>query len=81
MEERIWRLLDRNLEMIQVEEKRVLRFFKSEETLWELSGSIRKANIRIMGIPEGEERKERREKLFKEIIAENFSHLGKEPDI
>lgn len=77
MEGTIQGLLDRDLEMIQVEEKRVLRFFKSEETLRGLSDSIRKANTRIMGIPEGEEKKEGRERLFKEIIAENFSHLGK----
>lgn len=42
--------------MIQVEEERKLRFFESEEALLELSDSIRKANIRIMGIQEGEEK-------------------------
>ena len=31
-----------------------------------------------MGIPEGEEREKGSESLFKEIIAENFTNLGKE---
>ena len=43
-----------------------------------LSDFIRKVNIRIIGIPEGEEREKGTKKLFKEIIAENFPNLGKE---
>ena len=37
--------------------------------------------IRIIGIPEGEERKKGAGSLFKEIIAENFPNLGKELDL
>lgn len=40
--------------------------------------SIRKSNIRIMGIPE-EEREGN--SLFKEIMEENFPNLGKELNI
>ena len=47
---------------------------------YELSYSVRNVNIQIIGIPEGEEREERAESLFKEIIAENFPNLGKELD-
>lgn len=36
--------------------------------------------IRIMGAPEGGKRKEA-ESMFKEIIAEKFPCLGKEPDV
>lgn len=55
MEERICDLEDGNLEMILVENK---RFLKSEETLWELLESIRKARImgrysRMEGVGEG----------------------------
>uniref|UniRef100_A0A9L0SGW0 L1 transposable element RRM domain-containing protein n=1 Tax=Equus caballus TaxID=9796 RepID=A0A9L0SGW0_HORSE len=81
MEERISELEDRNLEMIHMEEERELRFFKNEEILQEISNSIRKSNIRIIVIPEGEERKRGLESLFKEIIAENFPNLGKELDV
>ena len=67
--------------MIQMEEESELKFLKSEEILQELSGSIRKAKIRIMGIPEGEEREKAAEGVFKEIIAENFPNLWKELNI
>ena len=43
--------------------------------------SVRKGNIKIMGIPQGEKRREETESLFKEIIAENFLNLGKKLDI
>lgn len=36
--------------------------------------------MRIMGIPEREERKKGEETLIKEIIAENFTNQGKELD-
>lgn len=42
--------------MIQAEEERALRLFKREETPWELLDSILKANVRIMGLPEIEDR-------------------------
>lgn len=51
MEEKISKPKDRNLETIQVEEEREIRYFKSEEILQELSESFRNGSIRIMGIP------------------------------
>uniref|UniRef100_A0A9L0SYR7 L1 transposable element RRM domain-containing protein n=1 Tax=Equus caballus TaxID=9796 RepID=A0A9L0SYR7_HORSE len=81
MEERISDLEDRNLEMLQMEEERELRFLKNEEILQEICDLIRKSNIRIIGIREGEEREKGAESLFKEIIAENFPNLGKELDL
>lgn len=64
--------------MVQADEQRELRFFfKNEETQQELSNSIRKSNIRIMGILKGEERKKGAESLFREIIDENFPNLGR----
>ena len=35
-------------------------------------------NIHIIGVTEGEERDKRPEKIFEEIIAENFPNMGKE---
>ena len=35
-------------------------------------------NIHTAGVPEGEEREKGPEKIFKEIIAENFPNMGKE---
>uniref|UniRef100_A0A9L0SS16 L1 transposable element RRM domain-containing protein n=1 Tax=Equus caballus TaxID=9796 RepID=A0A9L0SS16_HORSE len=40
-----------------------------------------KCNIRIISIPEGEEKDNGAEGLFKEIIAENFPNLGRELEI
>ena len=34
-------------------------------------------NINIIGVPEGEERENRPEKIFEEIIVENVPNLGK----
>ena len=34
-------------------------------------------NICIIGVPEGEEREKETEKIFQEIIAENFPNMGK----
>src|SRR3712207_5921285 len=49
--------------------------------LQELSDSIRRCNIRIIGIPEGEEKEKGAESLFKEIMAENFPNLGREMEL
>jgi len=42
---------------------------------------IKHTNIHITRVPEGKERDNRAEKLFEEIIAENFPNLGKEIEI
>ena len=48
----------------------------------ELSDSIKWNNICIIGIPEEEEEREKgAEGVLEQIIAENFSDLGKEKDI
>ena len=50
---------------------------KNEDSLRDLWDNIKHTNIHIIGIPEGEEREKGAEKIFEEIIAENFSNLGK----
>ena len=47
----------------------------------EISGSLKRNNIRIIGFPEEEEREIGVEGLCEEIIAENFPNLGKDTDI
>ena len=44
----------------------------------ETSGTKKCTNIRIIGVPEEEEQKKRTEKVFEEIIVENFPNMGKE---
>ena len=45
----------------------------SQTDLWD---SIKPTNICIIGVPEGEEREKGPDKIFEEIIAENFPYKG-----
>ena len=65
------------MEITDVEQKREKRLKTNEETLRELWDNVKCTNIHIIGVPE-EEREKGTEKIFKEIIAENFSNIGKE---
>ena len=47
-------------------------------TVRELWDNIKHTNIRILGVPEEEEKKKRTEKIFEEIIVEKFPNMGKE---
>ena len=47
----------------------------SQRDLWD---NIKCTNIHIIVVPEGEEREKGPEKIFEEIIAENFLNSGKE---
>ena len=49
-----------------------------EDSLRDLWDNIKRTNIRIIGVPEEEEKKEGTEKIFEEIIVENFPNMGKE---
>ena len=40
--------------------------------------SVKCTNIHIIGVPEGEERQKGPEKIFEEIVVENFPNMGKE---
>ena len=44
------------------------------------SRNILISNIRIIGVPEGEEEEQQIENLFEQIMKENFSNLAKEID-
>ena len=78
-EERISEVDDRLVEVTDVEQKREKRLKTNEERLRELWDNVKCTNIHIIGVPEGEEREKETEKIFQEIIAENFPNMGKEP--
>uniref|UniRef100_A0A9L0S1T4 L1 transposable element RRM domain-containing protein n=1 Tax=Equus caballus TaxID=9796 RepID=A0A9L0S1T4_HORSE len=80
-EERISKLDERLEEITQAEQKREKRIRQNENSVRELWDNIKCANIRIIGVPEGEERDKGAENLFVEIIEENFPHLRKETDM
>ena len=75
-EERISDLEDKIVEITtsnQNKEKRMKRIEHSLRHLWD---NIKLTNIRIIGVPE-EEKKKGTERIFEEIIVENFPNMGK----
>ena len=49
-----------------------------EDSLRDLWNNIKCTNIRIIGVPEEEEKKKMSEKIFEYIIVKNFPNMGKE---
>ena len=49
-----------------------------EESVRDLWDNIKHTNIRIIGVPEEEEKKKGSGKIFEEIIVQNFPNMGKE---
>ena len=77
-EERISDLEDRMVEFTAMEQKKEKRMKRNEDSLRDLWDNIKLSNICIIGVPEGEEREKGPEKIFEEIIVENFPNRGKE---
>ena len=48
---------------------------RNEDRLRELRDNVKCTNIRITGVLEGGEREKEPEKIFEEIIAENFPNI------
>ena len=46
----------------------------------DLQDMIKRSNIRIIGVPGGEEEEQKIENLFEQIMKENLPHLAKEID-
>ena len=49
-----------------------------DDSLRDLWDNIKCTNIHITGVPEGKTREKGPEKIFEEIIPENFPNMGKE---
>ena len=56
-------------------EKRIKRNEDNRRDLWD---NVKRPNIRIIGIPEEEDKKKDHEKILEEIILENFPKMRKE---
>lgn len=67
---------DRNLEINQTEENKEERMKKMWRSLHDLCNTIKRINIKIMGVPKRDWREMRAESLFKKIKYENFPNLG-----
>ena len=66
------------MEITDVKQNKEKRMKRIDDSLKELWDNFKCTNICITGVPEGEERKKGTEKIFQEIIAENFPNMGKE---
>ena len=64
-------------EFTAVEQTKEKRMKRNEDSLRDLWDNIKRKNIRIIGVPEGEEREKGPEKILEEIIIENFPNMGK----
>ena len=65
---------------IQPEKNEETRIQKHEEGLRNLWDNFKCFNIRIIGVPEGEEEEQEMENLFEKIMKGNFLSLAKEID-
>ena len=61
-----------------VEQNKEKRMKRNEDSLRDLWDNIKHNNIHIIGVSEGEEKEKGPEKIFEEIIVENFPNMGKE---
>ena len=76
-EDRISEVEDRMVEISKTarkKEKRIKRNEDSHRDLWDI---VKCPNIRIIGVPEEEDKKKDHEKILEEIIVGNFPKMGK----
>ena len=66
------------VEITSEEQNKVKRMKRAEDSLRDLWDNIKHTTIRIIGVPEEEEKKKGYEKLIEEIIVENFPNMEKE---
>ena len=66
------------MEITTTEQNKEKRMKRIEDSIRDFRDNVKQNNIRIIGIPEEEEKKKGTEKIFEEIIVENFPNMGKE---
>ena len=66
------------VEITPEEQNKMKRMKTTEDSLRDLWDSIKHTNIQMFGVPEEEEKKKGYEKMFEEIIVENFPNMEKE---
>ena len=77
-EDRIREVEDRMVEINESERKKEKLIKRNKDNLSDLQDNIKCPNIRIIGIPEEEDKNKDNEKILEEIIVENFPKMGKE---
>ena len=69
---------DKMVEITAKEQNKEKRMKRIEDNLRDFWDNTKCTNIRIIGFPEEEEKKKGSEKIFEEIIVENFPNMGEE---
>ena len=77
-EERISGLEGKIVEITTSEQNKERRMKRIEDSLKDVWDNIKLTNIWIIRVPEEEEKKKLIEKIFEDIIVENFPKMGKE---
>ena len=77
-EDRISEIEDRMVEINETERKKLKRIKRNEDNLRDPWDNVKHPNIRIIGVPEKEDKKKDHGKILEEIIVENFPKMGKE---
>ena len=73
--EQISELEDKMVEINSEEQNQVKRMKRTDISCRDLWNNIKWTNIQIIGVPEEEEKKKGYEKIFEEIIDENFPNM------
>ena len=76
-EEQISELEDKRVKITSEEQNKITRMKGTENSLRDLWDNIKHTNIRIIGVPEEEEKKKGYEKFLEEIIVQKFPQDGK----
>ena len=76
--ERISELEDKMFKIPSEKQNKVKRMKITQDTLRDHWDNIKCTNLQIIGVPEEEEKKKVYEKVFEEIIVENFPNMEKE---
>ena len=76
--EQLSELEDKMVEITSEEQNKVKRMKRTEDILRDFWDNINCTIIQIIGVPVEEEKKKRYEKIFEEIIVENFPNMETE---
>ena len=66
------------VEIISEKQRKVKRMKRAEDSLRDLWDNVKCTNIWIIEVPEEEEQKKGYEKIFEDILVENFPNMEKE---
>ena len=77
-EDRISKVEDKMVEINEAERKKEKIIRRNEDSIRDLWDNVKRPNIQIIGVLEEEDKKKGHEKIFEEIVVENFPKMGKE---